>query len=75
MSEAPALIALFTTRSTRSMIGAASLRSLSPAIGSPLSSSGRRINPSPPGPRSSRCPRVASTLPVAGVVFINALSG
>jgi hypothetical protein len=33
-SDAPALIALLTTRSTRSMIGAASLRSLSPAIGS-----------------------------------------
>ena len=33
-SEAPALMALFTTRSTRSMIGAASLRSFRPAIGS-----------------------------------------
>ena len=38
------LIALFTTRSTRSMIGAASLLSFSPAIGSKTSSSARRTS-------------------------------
>ncbi len=42
MSLALLLMALLTTRSTRSMIGAASLRSVSPATGSNTSSSCRR---------------------------------
>ena len=54
------LIALFTTRSTRSMIGAASLRSFSPATGSKTSSSGRRASPvSPAAFAPGRPPRAA----------------
>ncbi len=73
-SDAPALMALFTTRSTRSMIGAASLRSFSPAIGSkPPSSSERRASASLPS--GSTLARGAGTCPVTEVALISALSG
>ncbi len=48
------LMALFTTRSTRSMIGAASLLSLRPATGSNTSSSTRRASAISPGASTRR---------------------
>src|SRR5437667_237412 len=61
MSLARLLMALFTTRSTRSMMGAASLRSLRPLTGSKISSSTRRaraVSPSGFSPFSPRRGRV-----------------